>query len=220
MLCDIVIAHYNENLKWVNHLKHNNIRHINLYHKKFTSKIFTKHQFISKNQKIKNFTLPNIGRESHTYFTYCIDNYFDIADFVFFVQGNPDAHGFNYKYILKYIDIISKQSHIKFTPNFRSSSMFLGLKNGRLSHWAHSETQPSKYNMSEWFKQYICKDEINLDKANICFGANFGVSKDRILSRNMEEYINIRDKELSTINPESGHFMERSWFYLFNLHKI
>lgn len=223
MLCDIVVAHYNEDIKWVNHLNHNNIRNIFVYHKKKNTKIFSKRNNLgTTNNKVINKQLPNIGRESHTYLTYCIDNYDNIPEFVYFLQGNPFAHGFSVQVTLEQIGLLSQKRTISKTNyGFHKTAVFWGLQNERIHHWAFSPTQPSKYCMSDWFKEYISKDKnIKLTACYVCFGANFGVSGRGITSRPKEDYIRLRDNELSTINPEAGHFMERSWYYLFNLHKL
>ena len=39
-------------------------------------------------------TLPNVGRESHTYLTYVIENYDTLPDVITFSQGRIDDHGY------------------------------------------------------------------------------------------------------------------------------
>lgn len=75
-----VIARYNEELNWLEpfieqieytlYNKGNQPPHfINNYHQK-----------------------PNIGRESETYLSYIISNYYNLPDLVVFLQGNPFDH--------------------------------------------------------------------------------------------------------------------------------
>ena len=39
--------------------------------------------------------LPNKGREGHTYFKHIVDNYYNLTDFIIFLQGNPFDHSPN-----------------------------------------------------------------------------------------------------------------------------
>jgi hypothetical protein len=42
------------------------------------------------------------------------------------------------------------------------------------------------------------------------------VCKNKILSRSIDEYENLL-LEFQTVNPEACHFIERLWYYWFNL---
>jgi hypothetical protein len=211
MLFDIVVAHYKENLGWLSQLVHENIRQINLYTKDSLLSFDPR----SINNKISHKYLSNIGRESDTYLKYCLEFRDNLPNFVFFLQGNPFIHGINTNHILGWINNLNEQD--KFTPTFRDCPLNYATQNGRVPHWG-SATIPNSLNIDEWFKKFINKDH-DVNRCKVCFGANFGVSKDRILSRPTEDYKLLLD-DLNNINPESGHYMERSWFYFFNLDKI
>ena len=212
---DLVIAHYKESLGWIKRLNNSHIRHIYVYNKYKASSIFDYKKINPKT--IINY-LPNIGREAHTYLNYCLNNYDTLPEFVFFLQGNPMFHGLDEYRISYLIDKIigDKLTH---SPNYMpNTSIYFGLtSNGRREFWAGSETEASTHDVKSFIKTYISKDMNAMSLKNIYFGANFAVSKDRILSRDVSEYKRLIDNELSTINPESGHYMERLWFYWFNL---
>jgi hypothetical protein len=70
---DLVIAHCDEDLSWVNHLAWPSCN--TFIYSKGVEKVGTK--------------LPNVGREFHTYFTHIVDNYDTLADVTFFLQGWP-----------------------------------------------------------------------------------------------------------------------------------
>lgn len=212
MNCDIVIAHYNENISWLSKIDRTNLRYIFVYTKSNIDKLPDN---LKQNTKIIHEYLPNFGRESSSYLKYCIDHYNNLSDFTLFLQGNPAPHGINSGKILKWLDIINKNNDYYYTKNFQINSIYMGLKNERRDWW-RGQTQPSKYPMSEWFKLYINKT-INEYRAKIYFGASFGVCKKGILSRPVDLYQNINTNELQTINPEACHYLERSWFYLFNM---
>lgn len=75
-MIDIVIAHYNENLGWVNTLP-------------VESRVFL---YTKGNTPIPDAVhLPNIGREAHTYWHH-INTIADKAEYTVFLQGNPFDH--------------------------------------------------------------------------------------------------------------------------------
>ena len=92
------------------------------------------------------------------------------------------------------------------------------MSNGHLSMW-YGKCDLSVHNCFTWFRTYV-DQKVYLYNMKIYYGACFGVSKNRILSRTQEFYQNLRIQEFSSINPEAAHFAERSWFYIFNCHLI
>lgn len=212
MTCSIVVAHFRENLDWIRNISLLDLSNVYIYSKDST---IPKHG-VCDLPIVRHKYLPNIGRESHTYITHCIDNYNNLDDFIIFLQGDSMVHGINPKVINSWIEQ-SKRSDFMYTNNFREYPLNWGLRNGRLDHW-YTPTQKSKYNMDDWFKEYITTDHI--EKYRIYYNGIFGVSKKLIQSRPIQDYRIILNNELSTINPEAGHYMERSWYYLFNIHKL
>lgn len=71
----VIISRYDEDVSWVNNLNCDYI-------------IYNKGEEIS----ISSNSLPNIGREAHTYINYIIENYYNLPDVIAFVQGNPFHH--------------------------------------------------------------------------------------------------------------------------------
>lgn len=78
MRIELVIARYNENLDWLEDVP-KNIR-ITIYNK---GKDDIPYPYIS---------LPNVGRESHTYLYHIIQNYDNLADKTIFCQGDTIFH--------------------------------------------------------------------------------------------------------------------------------
>lgn len=214
MNCDIVVAHYKENVdEWIQKIHNHNIRYINLYTKNSEYKMSSE---LLNNKKILHKYLPNIGRESHTYLTYCIEHYDNLPDFVIFLQGFSASHGVTLAKLNKWIESIDKDESITHTKNYSINSMMLGLPKGRRPSWRGQKTEASNMPMPEWFYHHIKKHNIHTHNAKIYFGAVFGVSKHKILSRSLDEYNNLL-LEFQTINPEACHFIERSWYYWFNI---
>lgn len=211
MKFDIVVAHYRENLSWLDQLKHDDINNIFVYTKSDMEPKFD-------NEKIKHYYLTNVGRESHTYIWHCVNFWKDIAsghssEFVFFVQGSP--HGLDCAKIINWIELVNKDN-LEFTYNFRTSSIYEFLNNGRCSDWA-GKTNPAAGDVKDWCAKHVKNDPESL--IPVFWNACFGVSRDSIARSTRQRYVNIMQNELNDINPECGHYCERLWHYIFNMEK-
>lgn len=214
MKFDVVVAHYKENLSWVDKISHDQINRIYIY-TKGSEKIDL------KNPKVSIYNLPNVGRESHTYINHCYVNYDEmndkkIPDFVFFVQGSP--HGMEGERLYKAIQELSENKDMKFTSNFRISSAYSFLNRGRCDSW-QGQTSRSKYDIKEWCDNFL-RPNLQIEKIPVFWNACFGVSTERILSNPKEKYKLLMEGELSELNPECGHYFERLWYYVFNMDAV
>jgi hypothetical protein len=77
-----VISRYNESIDWVNSLK-------------FDYLIYNKGEQISNLDREKVINVPNDGREAETYLRYITENYYNLPDQIYFLQGNPFDHCHN-----------------------------------------------------------------------------------------------------------------------------
>lgn len=127
----LVVALYNEDPSWIlnvpNHWKVfiycKSLKH---YPKSILLKLYEKGHFI---------VLPNIGRETHTYFTHIYENYDKLADITIFTQGKHSDHVENLSEVLeqKTIDDIAKvmlRQHPANTPLTRPDIGYVAL-----GHW-------------------------------------------------------------------------------------
>jgi hypothetical protein len=96
---NIVVARYCENLEWLNHFKNRN--KIIIYDKSLggsRDRLFLENGYSSPDGPDIGrilpgaIPLPNIGGEAHTYLTHITQNYYNLADYTFFTQGNPLDH--------------------------------------------------------------------------------------------------------------------------------
>jgi hypothetical protein len=145
---------------------------------------------------------PNIGREAHTYLSYIIQNYERLPGTVYFSRGNIAENGYTEE---QFTTPIFRQNMIHDNvPSYRTDVVY----------------PVSKLNIIDWFHTYVDKD-INLDDApiNIWRNAIFSVKRNRILSRTKEYYQMLLDMIPKTNNPGVCDFFERSWYYIFNMHK-
>jgi hypothetical protein len=176
----IVVARYNEPLEWTN---------------QFLNKII-----YNKGSLTDNFNeslLDNVGREGHTYYKHIYDNYDNLADYTIFLQGNPFDHSPNIIDNLNYY-INSKDLSIDF--EFLSETIL----DCNLSGCCHHYGLP----LIETYEQLFGER-----KENMAFkfgaGAQFIVSKKKILQRPKEFYLKIIEMLNKDINPIEGFVIER-----------
>jgi hypothetical protein len=198
---DIVIAHYNENLDWVSELDLTYINKIWIY---------------SKSPLPNNYiSLPNIGRESHTYLHHIISRYPNFPENIIFLQGNPFGHHESIKpnnveninFWLKYIQ--SKEC----TPNGHYNDYDRFLVNGKLSNWNNQHLNVTNYSIHEWIQKYLSTNE---KSGNIYWSAQFGIKSLKILNHPLNFY-QILLNQHTYLHPEVSHFLERTWGIIFKI---
>lgn len=201
----IVISRYNEDINW-------------LYSFKDISLIYNKG---ANNIDLNIFNivkLRNVGRESHTYLYHIVNNYEKLAENTIFFQGSIKDHK-----VLNMSDYINNNSITAFFENIP----FDKLKN-KIEHKGKWEKEYNKGLMLkesltpyEWLKNVIgIIFEENIDVIKVIWGANFAVSRDLIKSKPKSFYQNILRYIENHINPELGHYIERSWYIFFNYNFI
>jgi 3,5-epimerase/4-reductase len=163
----IVIARYHEDISWVLPYK----EHVIIYNKghelnePFPPQIF----------------LPNVGRETHTYYHHIVENYNRLDDFTIFLQGHPFDHAHNC--IEKIDDYLHKFKTMNLEFEYISQSILTTSLHGCPYH--HGLPMRDVYNN-------IFGPHKN-PNSDIVFGAGalFIVSKQSILRRPKQFYENI-----------------------------
>jgi len=194
MKSQIIVARYNEDISYL--LPYSNI--ITVYNK-------------GDNNIHPNFnsiiTLPNIGRETHSYLYHIIQNYDFLAENTLFMQGYIDDH--NSLTINKYLENTS------FTGNSSLCNINVLKKNIKFQNKYIKDLRLSNNTPYFFINNILGIDIRNNKNINIVWGAIFSVHKDLILEKPLSFYKNIL-KYLEDFNPEEGHFMERSWYLIYN----
>jgi len=189
----IVLANYNENLNWI----------VNLHG--YTFVIYQKGN-LYEHHNINNILdtcqfkiLPNVGREGHTYYTYIYDHYEELDDWTVFLQGYPFDHSPN---LLMQLEKGWLEEHVDFSKGFvyLSDKILECSLDGCMYH--HGLPLRKTY-------QTIFGSIKEPFKFRFGAGAQFCVSKERILSRPRTFYATIA-KMLEYENcPIEGYCIER-----------
>ena len=184
----IVVARYNEDIEWT---------------KQFLNVII-----YNKGNPLANdfnqILLNNVGREGHTYYKHIYDNYDNLSDYTIFLQGNPFDHSPNIiPDINKYIN------NENLIIDFEFFSIYIEKCN--LSGCRYHANLPLIEVYEKMFHERIEYLEFNFG-----FGAQFIVSKKKILQRPKEFYLKIVEILEYTINPIEGFVIERFHSLIFN----
>lgn len=90
----VVVAKYKEDLDWLKYAKDEGFD-IVIYNKDcphVTNNFLYCEKVFSIENSISLYNLMNIGRESHTYLLHIVNNYENLYDIEFFLQGDPVQH--------------------------------------------------------------------------------------------------------------------------------
>jgi len=156
-----------------------------------------------KSKKKGTNVLPNIGRESHTYLTWIIDNYDNLPNYAVLTQGNPFDHC---------KDFLNKLHIVKPYYDFDMGTAPHKIEGDMLNRCGVLHN----FLDVELLKQTILifKPDYDFNKTFLTtYYGIFGVSKDRILRYTKEQYQQCLD--LHTDNKDMPYVMELIWRLLY-----
>ena len=171
------------------------------------------------------YEVANIGRESETFLRYIIDNYYYLPKYVGFSQGDmtrthdyvrPKDFGADmFIAMLNEAELNGYSTPAPTNPKTPGGDwgwkFVPAYKNFTLEHLSKART------LKDWFSENGWYDYVD-DKLWLYCASYFVVSSTFIKSKSLSYYQNIHKKVNYSVNPREGHFMERSWFYVFNLY--
>ena len=190
----IVVARYNEDLEWT---------------KQFLNVII-----YNKGTPLTNdfnqILLNNVGREGHTYYKHIYDNYDNLADYTIFLQGYPFDHSPNIIYNLNIITNLNKYIN---NADLRIDFEFLSeyIHDCNLTGYEHDPSLP----LIETYERLFDERKEYMD-FKFGAGAQFIVSKKKILQRPKEFYLKIVEMLDNHISPIEGYVIERFHKLIFN----
>jgi hypothetical protein len=184
----IVVARYNEDITWIEQFPFANIV---IYNK--GEKLFS----VESDKKYNEILLENVGREGHTYYKYIYDNYDHLEDYTIFLQGIPFDHSPN---IIENINKFINDKSLIIDFEFLSEQIL----ECNLSGCSYHGYLP----LVSVYEQIF-----NERKYEMAFtfgtGAQFIVSKMRIMKHPREFYLKLVEMLQYDINPIEGYVMER-----------
>ena len=215
---EIIISRYNEDLKWTLEYPFN-IFSYTIYNKGIND------NFEKKNVS-KIIKLNNIGKCDHTYLYHIVENYNDLKNIIVFFPGSLDMP-------------IKKQKAIKLLNNIIKSNYnnayFIGkntnrgisneFKNFTLNEYVTSYPSNKLITNKNNNKCQKCKIRPYGKWYNFFFGKTiakwytymgiFSIDKKDIIQHSVNRYKILLETVSLSINPEAGHYIERSWGIIF-----
>ena len=199
-LLELVVARYEEDLHWLRRVP-SSFR-ISVYNKGSTRALPDK---LIGRKGVEVTSLPNIGREAHTYLTHLIARHDDPANITVFCQGRPFDHApdlhdrllalaearENPKPFLWYgfLDDTDDRHGLRLFVPWSKNPARSGLATGRLYESLFSAPSPSQFHFRG--------------------GAQFAVSREGVRSRPREFYE--RALENCLADPRAPQSLERLW---------
>ena len=201
----IVCARYNEDIRW-------------LLPFRYITTIYNKGNYSEILNKFETIILNNVGRESHTYLYHIVQNYDNLTKKTIFFQGKINDHK-----ILDLEDYFKEEDFTASLDNYPIDKL-----KDKIAHYGKYKTQYNNGNMKisyytpyDWITKIIglhIDDENKISK--IVWGANFAISKELIHKKPKIFYENILRQIELDLNPEEGHFLERTWYMIFHYNYI
>ena len=210
----IVVAHYNESIDW-----------IDAFREDYTVFVYHKGEH---HEGAGGVTLPNIGREAHTYLHHIVATYEDNKDdkdndaVTFFCQAGLADHERNFTgYIsdsiasaLASADGVSKVR----AGAFKTPAIHAPSASFRILEWNGPLTRNRlDEDFGTWFSRVMMRPLPDLDAFMWIRGANFAVRNSAILAKPKAYYASLLSEfEVEpSVSPEVAHFFERAWQYVF-----
>jgi hypothetical protein len=194
---DVVIARYNEKIKWItdDHSICQNYKFI----------IYNKGEHLD----YPTIEIPNVGRESETYFRHIVENYENLAPHTLFLQGDPFAHSATMLHNIKHVIRIWANTFEENLRQFESGifSESFGSDSVHMKHYKLLFGDPVPHHL------------------NFSPGCQWVVSRDLIRKKPKEFYEKLRqmiidsegtDNEVFNENYISPWTIERLFPYIFS----
>lgn len=212
---DIVVARYEEDISWINNLAVDSYSRIYIYNKGSHA------QFSIPNAKI--LTLPNYGREAHTYLHHVIENYDTLADVTLFLPGSAWYKESKKYRVMKVVDRVSKtrdsviighrdQQTLHDVHGFTIDSYAVTNEENRKKNPETALTPAVDKPLGRWFNKRFPGETITY----VSYTGIFAASRKDIHKRPRSFYERMLNEHLHT-NAEVVHYSERLWKNIFSI---
>lgn len=181
----LVVAKYNEDMNWLNFMEPSSII---IYDKGSTP-------IPDKIDEINIYKRLNLGRESETYLFHIINNYYNLPEYLIFVQGNPfdhmnDISSHNFQEKINNLLKSMNDTNVSCLPLF--------------TNWYTEHHYKYQFIHSPKYFMFFFTDPLP-PQSVFSIGAQYIVSKSQILSKPIEFYKKIHRMLLANGNCSSNY---------------
>ena len=210
---EIVVARYNEDMKWTLQFPFN----------LFTYTVYNKgvNENFEKSRVTKIVSLPNVGTEVHTYFHHIVANYNNLSDITVFIPASIERMCKIYKF-LNTLRFIIQNKRACFPHDDVVEDVQQHFYDFELTNWSGtnaSNLQASSRNelvpcaikpYGKWYESVFNNKKVQYWSYN----SIFSLAKEDIMQHPVEYYAGF-ECEFTDKNMELGHYVERSWYAVF-----
>jgi len=182
---EILLARYRESVDWARGLPN-----VTVYNKGE-----------ALDNGMREVMLANVGREGHTYYRFICDRYDDLPDYLICLQANPFDHSPDVMHILGVLLTAARSDRVQL-PDFKQISQSILPCNLAGCRFAPNVPLIGPYERVFGERRIFMPFVFGA-------GAQFIVSKRRILQRPRAFYQNIVDMLSYSVDPIEGHAIER-----------
>jgi len=195
---ELVVAHYNEPLDWLEPLRP--LASVLIY---------------SKGELVNGSILrPNVGREAHTYLSHIVQVWSCLADWTVFSQGNPADHCPVWR--LRYLLLQERKAAIGAKLGWERKNW--SDADGRLCWYPwpklREKVTPAKLSFAEFCWEYLSLDLSQVSSLSYWYGAVFGASRKCIQARPRQFYERLLDLVSHGNHPEEAYYLEQVWPFI------
>jgi len=205
---EIVVAHYHEDLLWLTPAAD-------------ISTVYSKGRLDFSLPFARHMTLPNIGRESHTYLYHIVNNYNRLADITLFTQGQVTDHVGPDLTITEMLDACRNLPSERFIAYTKHGLKLFNAWSGipHVRKWKEEQESGAMHPAIDTPRTFW-KWVFGVDPPSVItfsWGAIFAVAREAVQQRPREFYQRILSffESINHVNPEEGHYMERFWLNVF-----
>lgn len=217
-MIEIVVARYKEKLSWLN--KEPFLQTDGELKRTIINKGPEIPHDEATNWNVVNY--PNVGRECDSFLNHIIANYENLAPVTVFLPASSMDSIKREKTEKTMNKVFETQSSVFYGQWF--TDVARNLYNDTIDDWIGSNTQNQTDTKSSsavrvarirpfgrWYRHNFADRIINV----VCWNSIFAVAREHILQHTREYYENLLTYLSDHVNPEEGHFLERSWVAVF-----
>lgn len=204
----LIVARYDEDVSWLSRFPAASVH------------IYNKGKCLPASQAKRGrvHQLPNVGRESHTYLHHIVQHYDEIQDDVVycFTQGRVGDH-FVGSFESEFLQVThcTRRSSTASFPFALDECLHVPADFVR-----KQKVQPTSIDFGSWFEKHICPNIHPRTRPLVVWWNGLFSVKGRYLRRRPKSFYEGLLEQLShDVNPEVGHYFERSWFYILAMHE-
>jgi len=210
-----VVARYNEDTEWMNSHPWNTLNIL----------CYNKGPRVPDNctdqRGCKVVSLPNVGRESHTYLYHIINNYDNLAEVTLFMPGSWMLENKRERTLSTLRRAIESRNTV--FEGMMHSNVLTDLYDFKLEEWKSTNSENATINpekaleqspirpFGKWYEANFGNTEIQV----VSYFGIFAVSRQHIRQHPKAYYEKLLTYVDKSSNPEVGHYLERAWGAVF-----